>query len=951
MGTTGREGASALPYGTGTDPDGNDRGGEGTGPSPTAPPGPTGMGTTGREGASPSPTAPGLWWTRPVKALVLVVRALVTGPAKRHPLRLVLPVVGVAVGVAAIAAIHHANRSVTESFRDAAATVAGRSDFTVTGVNGVPLEAMRRFDFLWGVGSFAPAVTGVVVLRDGTGEVIDLLGVDLSGDAAVRDWVLVEPKDLPSVVRRMGESRRDRAPLTPSLSRGERGPLTPSLSRGESLREYVVLLPVPFAHRHRLRVGDRLPVVAGGVPRSLTVGGLLAFSGVARASGQDILIADIFTAQKILGKEGRVDRIDVALSPGVDRERVRRELSAILPPGLRIEAPNRSAAAADRMVRAFRFNLNALGSLTLLVGVFLIANAVSISVLRRRPEIATLRAIGTSRALVFAAFLIEGLVIGVAGTALGEAGGVFLARAALRAVAGTVSGVYLSTAKIAASNYSAPALLAGAVGLAAALLATLLPAAEAARVQAAPGMRAGSVEAVRAARLLPRAFAAGAVLLTAAGLSRLPPVDGFPFFGFAAVGLVVAALALAAPLFVQAASLVSRRPLRALFGAPGPLGARFFGGALARNGIAVTALAMALGMTLAMIVTVASIRETVRVWVETTLRSDLWIKAAAGKSSGIVGDLPEDVIPFLRSIPGVAAIDPFRAREAEFQGRPFTLASGDFRVVARIGGLPFLDGADPRTTAERARREGAVLVSEPFARRFGIRSGGRVPLATPQGVRSFPVAGVYYDYSNDRGTVVLDRELYLAIFGDRRVTSVAAVAAPGFDPLELRRRVLQAAGGRYALSISTNRELRREVLRIFDRTFAVTRGLEAIAVAVAILGIANALLASAVERRRAFGLLRAIGGSREQIRRTVLIEALLTGAVATAAAVGAGAAFAWLLLAVINPQSFGWTVSLAVPVRSLAGAAALVLGAAVLAGILPGRIAAAVDPAAALAEE
>ena len=189
---------------------------------------------------------------------------------------------------------------------------------------------------------------------------------------------------------------------------------------------------------------------------------------------------------------------------------------------------------------------------------------------------------------------------------------------------------------------------------------------------------------------------------------------------------------------MRAAARGSGGPLRRLFGAPGPLGASFFGGALARNGIAVTALAMALGMTLAMIVTVASIRETVRVWVETTLRSDLWIKAAAGKSSGIVGDLPEDVIPFLRSIPGVAAIDPFRAREAEFQGRPFTLASGDFRVVARIGGLPFLDGADPRTTAERARREGAVLVSEPFARRFAVFAGGRVTVATPGGPRSFP---------------------------------------------------------------------------------------------------------------------------------------------------------------------------------------------------------------------
>ncbi|MEO8190415.1 MAG: FtsX-like permease family protein [Acidobacteriota bacterium] len=852
-------------------------------------------------------------------ALRLVIRALVTGPARRHPLRLVLPVAGVAIGVAAIAAIHHANRSVTESFREAAASVAGRSDFTVTGPVGVPLESMRAFSFLWDVGSFAPAVTGIAVLQDGSGEAADLLGVDLAGDGAVRSWELVAPADRSSLLR---------------------------LAGGDN-----VFLSEGFARRHGLRPGSPMRVVAGGVLRTLQVGGLLRFSGVARAAGEDLVITDLLTAQRILGKTGRADRVDVVLRPGVDRAAVRRALASRLPAGLRIEAPDRSAASADRMVRAFRFNLNALGSLTLLVGVFLIANAVSISVLRRRPEIATLKAVGASRGLIFAVFLIEGAAIGVAGTLLGEAGGVFLARAALRAIGGTIANIYLPTAKIAAGSFASPALLAGIVGFGAAILATVIPAAEATRVPPSPAMRAGSVEAVRRARLAPRALASVGALVLAAAASFLPPLDGFPFFGFAAVGLVVAALALGAPLFVLVAARAAGRLLGAPLGAPGPLGAGFFGGALARNGIAVTALAMALGMTLAMIVTVASIRETVRVWVETTLRSDLWVKAAAGKSSGIVGDLPEDVVAFLAAVPGVAEVDPFRARDAAFEGRPYTLGSGDFRVVARIGGLPFLNGADPRETAGRARREGAALISEPFARRFGVSPGERVTIDTPRGPRSFAVAGVYRDYSNDRGTVMLDRELYLQVFGDRRVTSVAVLAAPGADPAALRRAIATAARGRYALSISTNRELRREVLRIFDRTFAVTRGLEAIAVAVAILGIANALLASAVERRRTFGLLRAIGASREQIRGAVLVEAALTGIVATGAAVAAAAAFAYLLLAVINPQSFGWTVSLDVPLTTLAGAATLVLGASILAGVFPGRLAAAVDPAAALAEE
>jgi len=854
-----------------------------------------------------------------LKAFLRVFRALVTGPARRHPLRLVLPVVGVAVGVAAVAAIHHANRSVTQSFREAASAVAGRSDFTVTGVSGVPVESLRAFSFLWRIGSFAPAVTGVAVLDDGSGEIVDLLGVDIGGDSAVRDWSLLE-----------------------SDARGA----VASAGSGDS-----VFVPERFALRHRLTPGSPLRIVAGGVPRTVRVAARIAFAGVARAAGEDLLITDVFTAQRLLGKPGRVDRVDVVLRQGEDRARVIRDLSGRLPAGLRIDPPNRSAASADRMVRAFRFNLNALGSLTLLVGVFLIANAVSISVLRRRPEIATLKAVGTSKLLVFAVFLVEGVAVGVAGTALGEFAGVFLARAALRAVSGTVSNVYLPSSHISGAGYAAPALLAAAVGLTASIAAAILPALEATRVAPSPAMRAGSVEAVRRGRLGRRAAAALVALLLAAAACFAPPVDGFPLAGFGAVLFVVIALALIAPLLVLAGGALLAPPLRSLFGAPGPLGARFFGGALARNGIAVTALAMALGMTLAMIVTVASIRETVRVWVESTLRSDLWIKASAGSASGIVGDLPEEVVAFLGGFPGVAAIDPFRAREADRDGRPFTLASGDFRVVARLGGLPFLGGQNARETAARARREGAVLVSEPFARRFGARVGERLTLPTPAGPRSFPVAGVYRDYSNDRGTVILDRELYLSLFGDRRVTSVAVVAAPGFDPVELRRRILAASRGRYALSITTNRDLRREVLRIFDRTFAVTRGLEAIAVAVAILGIANALLASAVERRRAFGLLRAIGGSRGQIRRAVLVEALLAGIVATVAALAAGAAFAWILLAVINPQSFGWTVSLDVPVGTLAGAAALVLAAAIAAGILPGRVAAAVDPAAALAEE
>lgn len=831
-------------------------------------------------------------------------------------MRAALPVLGVAIGVAAVAAIHHANRSVTQSFRDAAATLAGRSDFVVTGAAGVPVEALRSLAFLWGRASFAPVVTGTAVVRS-SGEVVPFLGIDPGGDRVVRELKIV------------GGGRPERRLSADS-----------------------VFVTDAFARRQGLSAGNNLYIVVGGVLRTVPIAGLLELSGAARAAGGDLIVTDLFTAQRLLGKTGLVDRIDIVLAPGQSRAAIEASIRERLPAGLSLAPPSASASTADRMVRAFRFNLNALGSLTLLVGVFLIANAVSISVLRRRPEIATLRALGVSRGAIFLVFVAEGLAIGAAGTILGELGGTVLARAALRAVAGTVSSIYLPTARIAGAGYAPAVWLAAGVGMAAALVATLVPAAEATRVAPSPAMRAGSIEAVRRGREFPRAIAAVALLLAAGVASIAPPVDGFPLFGFAAVLFVVVALALLAPFSIRSASRLAARPLARLFGAPGRLASSFFGGSLARNAIAVAALALALGMTLAMIVTVASIRETVRVWVESTLRSDLWVKAAAGRSHGLVGDLPPDILPFLRAMPGVAQVDPLRVRDVtDAQGRPFTIGSGDFQVVARLGGLPLVGGGDAHATASRARERGEALISEPFARRFGVAAGGNVTIPTPAGPRSFRVAGVYRDYSNDRGTVLLDRGLYLSLFSDFRVTSVAVAASPGVDPNELRRRLLAAASGRYALAVSTNRELRREVLKIFDQTFAVTRALESIAVAVAILGVANALVASAVERRRSFGLLRAVGAASSQIRLGVLLEAALIGTTATVAACAAAAAFAYLLLAVINPQSFGWTVVVSMPAARLIAIASAVLAASVLAGVYPGRLAAAVDPAAALQEE
>jgi putative ABC transport system permease protein len=850
----------------------------------------------------------------------LLFSGLVSRPARRRPLRLLLSVTGVAVGVAAVAAIHRANRSVVDSFRNAVDVVSGRSRLVLTGIDGVPDETGSRLRWLWDLGSFAPAVDRFAVAADGSAEPVEILGVDVTSEAPVRQYRLLAPRT-PEGLRRLFEPE-------------------------------AALAPLALVRRHRLRIGSSFPIIANGRRRELRIAGILEPAGPARASGGQVLVTGLRTAQRLFDLSGRVDRIDVAFPDSISAADVAARLRKALPPGIAVARPRQRSRTADKMVRAFRFNLSALGSIALLVGMFLIYNTLSISVLRRRPEIGTLRALGASRASIFGAFVAEGLAIGAVGTLLGEVLGAALSRAALAAVGGTVVNIYQPTASVSLSGSAEPFVLAAAIGLASSFLASLAPAAEASRVAPATTMRPGSIEGARRRRSPGLAAGGAALAALGAALCLLPPVRGFPFFGFAAVACAVAALALCSPGAVLLLERVLRRPVTRAFGAPGRLASAFFSGNVSRNSVAIAALALALGMTAAMAVMIASLRATVRTWVGRSVSADLFVKSATGGRRGVIGTIPGEAIGFLRSIPGVGAIDSFRAVAAEdSRGNPFTIGAGDYAAAARMGSLAFLSGLPAAEVLGQARTRVEVVVSEPFARHFGKWPGDTVTVPTPGGPRPFRVAGVFSDFSNDRGMIVLDRPVFLSLFHDPSVSTISIEAAPGVPPEALRDRILQAAGGRFAFTILTNRTLRREVLRIFDRTFAITYGLEGIALAVAVLGVVNALFALLLERRREIGLLRILGTSRPQLRRSITLEAGLIGAGSLALALLAGAAFAAVLILVVNRQSFGWSIRAHVPWGLLGAAFGLAFAVTLGAAFGPSRLATRVDPAEALREE
>jgi putative ABC transport system permease protein len=868
-----------------------------------------------------------------------LIGPLVLRPATKDRLRFLLTVSGIAVGVATIAAIRLANTSVLSSFSDTVDFVAGKASITVLADGpGIPEATLERLAWLRSAGAtLAPAITETAAAGAVDGEVVEVLGIDPLADGTAREYSFAEERTgKKNFLEGKERTERMRSDLL-------------SLFEANS-----ILITSSFADRHALRAGSRLPLVTNGVERTFRVAAVLQPAGAARAASGSILFMDLAAAQEAFGKVGRLDRIDVVLPPGLSEEgraRFEEEIRASLPPGTTAGRPERRTETVDRLVRAFRVNLSALGLIALLVGMCFVYNTLSISVLRRRTDIGTVRALGASKRSIFAVFLAEGLALGVLGSAAGAALGAVLAKGALLLVGGTATELYVPSSHPTLHLDPLVLLFAFALGVASSVLSALAPALEAAGVEPAATMRHGSVEAVRRRRTRPLALA-GVVLLALAFLATFPgPVRGLPLFGFLSVFLIVSGASLLAPAAVTLAAARLDGPALRVFGVDARLARANLTGSLSRTSVAVAALTMALAMMVSVAVMVGSFRTTVATWVGQTLASDLFLSPASGKSGASFGRIPDEAIDLVRTVPGVDEVDPFLAFGATRDGVPFTVGSRLFTAIAKHGNLPLVDGRDPKKVLAFALEQGEAVVSEPYAVKFRVRTGDEVVLPSDRGPVRFRVAGVYTDYSNDRGTVTLDRAQFQRTWPLTGASTVAVTLKDGVSPEEGARRVAGALRGRYVLRVRTNATLRKLVLRIFDRTFAVTYALEAVALAVAVLGVLNTLTALVLERRREIGLLRVLGASAARVRRAVRYEAAAIGGLGAGMGALAGGAMSLVLVHVINRQSFGWTIAMHAPWGFLAAALALVLLATLAAASHPAGLAAATDVAAALKEE
>ncbi len=849
----------------------------------------------------------------------MIARALILRPLLREKTRTALTILGIAVGVAVVVAIQLANQSALRAFRESVDAIAGRANHQIVGATG-PLDERVLLGLrpLWDEGvRFAPVID-VEGMLEPSQQPVRILAVDLLSDLHFRDY---------------------------RYARIDTG------AKHESLGDYfalfqsdAVILPAPFAREHGLRIGSRLNVSALGRRASLVVRGLLEAEGPATAFNGNIVVCDIATAQRHLGMMGRLSRIDLL----IPEDREQRVLSRIaLPPGARIERPSRRNERVEKMLRAFRVNLFALAGVALLVGMFLVYNTVLISILRRRRDVGVLKTVGTAPRQIFGAFLAEGLVFGLAGSVLGIALGYGLASGILRAVGRTINTLYVTSQPEAIVLTPGTIAIGVAVGTILSLLSALQPALEASRVRPTAMIRAGLQQRV----MRPRRLAGLSVLffIAAALISRLPPVGGIAVAGYVAVLCVVAGFSLLAPAIVRTTSRLASPLLDRTFGIVGRLAAASLPASLRRTSVASAALSLATGMMVAVALMVGSFRETVRIWVDQTVSSDLWLRPAKGLANAQVALFPPIVGDELSKVEFLEAIDRVRGRDIVYGDTIISVGSGEFEVAARYGDLPMIAPRSSAAALREALRRNGVVVSESFALKFGKRVGDAITL--PGHATPFPITGVYRDYSNDRGVVVMDRALFVRTFDDRNINTIVVYLKRGVDPNYARRELERRFGPRFGAFVVMNGEIKAEVMKIFDQTFLITYALLGVAIVVAVLGIINTLSALILERTRELALLRVSGLSSGELRTMIVLESTLLGIASTVAGLVMGYVLSWILIYVINRQSFGWTIDFHTPAALIAASLAVTLLASALAGLVPARMARRIDIASAMKTE
>jgi putative ABC transport system permease protein len=834
----------------------------------------------------------------------------------RHPGQLVLALLGVALGVAVVVAVDLALESAFRSFALAGEAVSGRATHVIGEDEGLDEQLYIRLRVEQGIRNMAPLIRDDVALAPDSDDRYTLYGID----------PLIE-KDF-------------RAAWQKQSAGGDSGRLLRKLLTEPN----GVLIGERTARRLNTAAGDTFPIRTATGLHVLTIIGLIeASDAVAEQLLDKVIVADIATVQELTGLYGRLSRIELMLPEGAEQGPILEKIRRALPENLRITAVETQAQAAREMTEAFSVNLKALGLLSLLVGLFLIYNAMLFLVVQRRGLIGILRALGVTRWEIFGLILREALLLAVIGTLLGTLAGIGIGRFLLPSVSATLSSVYFATGSDTLLIAPEQIFKAVALGIGASLLAVLPPAFEATQVSPAAALARSRLES--GSKRMVRLGLGFGLLLIALGLAVIELSESSIRFSLAGIFLLMAGFALLTPAatlglmqgigrLVESRSIIGRLPVRLI------------SAEISRTGIAMAALMIAVAATIGMDLMITSFRQTVSDWIRTSLQGDLYVTLTGNPAAPGKAAKNRKLKAAIQALPGVDATSSVLRTSLPAPTGPLPAAVFDLNERSHAG---FLLLQQSEAVWERFEQKPTIFVTEAFAYHHRLKLGDTLTLLAPTGPAMYQVLGIYADYSGDRGHIAMSRRQYLRHWPDLGFTGIGVYARreAGITELEKSIRRTLSAGQ----TLRSARAIYEASMHVFEQTFAITETLRGLAAGIAMIGVFGALTALQLERARQIGILRAIGLTPAQLYRLIATETGLMGLCAGLFALPVGCLVAYELIFVIYRRAFGWTMAFHFHPEMLLYGLLLAFGAALLAGLWPARKMARINPAEALRME
>ncbi len=830
---------------------------------------------------------------------------------RRHVLRTLLTTAGIVLGVAVFVGMHTANQSVLFAFSRTVDRIAGKTELQVTaGETGFDEDILDKVQTQPSVRIAVPVVEAVVDTRiEGEGNIL-ILGVDMTGDRGLREY------DLES-----GDEAIIDDPLV-------------FLARPDS-----IMVTKAFAQKNHLDVGNRLRLGTTEGDRQFTIRGIMKSSGLTSAFGGNLAIMDIYAAQKMFGRGRKFDRIDLAVKPGRPIAQCQNELRSLLGPGFQVDPPSGRGRQFELMLAAYSIMMNVSSVFAIFIGMFIIYNSFAIAVAQRRSEIGILRALGATRRQIRWLFLGESAITGLAGSIGGLLFGMLIARGIAASIGTLISDVY-GVAQRADDLATDPRLLGGAllIGISTSIVAALIPARNAARVDPVQALQKGKYQVLSAGenrvRVALAAVLAGisiACLLSSSGAEGT--IGGSRATFYVGYFLVAVVALLLAPLLSLMLAKAIRPVLKWLRPVEGALAADSLIQSPRRTSASVAALMLSLAAVIGFAGMAQASYSSIIDWMNTALNPDLFVVPSQNVVVRTIR-FPSAMGPELAAIPGVDRVQMVRDARVVFRQTPIMIVAVEIESIAKTARRKPVQGDADEMYRQTAAGKG-LMVSDNLAQLQHLKLGETLEIPAPNGLIRLPIAGIILDYSDQQGTIIVDRAVFKQYWNDDSVNIFRLYLTAGARVPDVKRSILSRYAGQRQVFVLTNAELKGYILKVTDQWFSLSSVQFAVAVLVAILGIVNTLTVSITDRRRELGVLRAVGGLHGQIRRTIWIEAVSIGILGLVLGLALGAVNLYYTLQVVQHDVAGLRLDYQFPITVALALVPTMLGAALVAAIWP----------------